>query len=162
MVLKLMVPMEVVSLSSRVTNKGSRAIPKYTAFPNDRHYRVEKVYCRHWFINKMKKNIIQLAVVYKNARSSYGVNSSNINWTAIHTGNFIGFTHRIAAISETIVHELGHQFNVMNPHVDARMNVLNHEGTDKCVMSYDRNRDNGIVEFDIDCLYDVRDENDPL
>ena len=36
-----------------------------------------------------------------------------------------------------------------------------HKKTDRCLMAYERIRDNEIIEFCIECLYNIRDEIDP-
>ena len=59
------------------------------------------------------------------------------------------------------MHEIAHQFQVANGHVDQNVNEKNHANTDECVMSYNRDRDNSIAEFDTDCLYDIRDAVEP-
>jgi len=94
-------------------------------------------------------------------RSSLGTTRRHRNICFITTGAFAAGATRDTAIAETVVHEIGHQFNVANGHVDAAVNERNHEDTDECVMSYNRTRDNGIAEFDLDCLFDIRDAADP-
>jgi hypothetical protein len=39
--------------------------------------------------------------------------------------------------------------------------LVNHEGSDFCVMSYEANWHDEEAEFDVDCAYDVRDASDP-
>jgi hypothetical protein len=46
------------------------------------------------------------------------------------------------------------------PDPDARW--VNHDGQDYCIMSGDGNDEDNSVEFDVDCLYDVRGEQDPI
>ncbi len=140
---------------------GSGFIPKYTSFPNDGDV-VSFAFCEHWFNNSgSKQNLLQLVAAFKHDDGSFGTANEGKNIQFITTGNFNFGANNAAAIAETTVHELAHHFAVANGHVDRRVNAKNHENTDECVMSYNRDRDNSIAEFDLDCIYDIRDAVDP-
>ena len=140
---------------------GSGNIPKYTSFPNDGDI-VSFAFCEHWFNNSgSKANLFQIVAANKHADGSFGTTAQAKNICFITTGNFAFGANNAAAISETTVHEIAHQFQVANGHVDQNVNEKNHANTDECVMSYNRDRDNSIAEFDTDCLYDIRDAVEP-
>lgn len=144
---------------------GSGNIPKYNEFQwsrSDRD-RVAFEFCNYWFLNSVdRRNIIQLVSANKNSDGTYGTSDpgSSQNSVFVTIGNF-AFTDNIAATNESAVHELGHQFNVKSTHVDSSVSARNIFDTDGCVMSYTRTRDNKIVEFDIVCLFNIRDAFDP-
>ena len=92
---------------------------------------------------------------------------TSLLYTWEHT---ISVADRENVIADTAVHEIGHLFGLTkglfpkNLHIDLRKkkpSSPNHEDTDQCVMSYNRSRDNGIVEFDIDCLNFIREAAEP-
>ncbi len=67
---------------------------------------------------------------------------------------------------ETLVHELGHIFSISNNHVDQCVSTPSHLGLpDICVMSYNRNRLDLVVEFDYEledsCIKIMRKASDP-
>jgi hypothetical protein len=140
-------------------HSGSGNIPKYTSFPSD----MEAFdFCNYWFNNSgSKDNIIQLVAAYKHSDGSLGTADDPKNISFITTGNFTYGAGNANAIAFAVTHELGHQFSVANGHVDRRVNARNHDNTDECLMSYNTNFTDNVTEFDIDCLYDVRDAADP-
>jgi len=139
---------------------GSGGIPKYTSFPADGDV-TSLAFCLFWFANASSSaNIFQLVAAYKHDDGSFGTTNGSMNISFITTGNFsFGATNQ-AAIDETAVHEIAHQFGVANSHVDMNVVAPNYLMTDDCVMSYHRVRDNSIVEFESDCFYDIRDQTD--
>ena len=137
---------------------GSGNTPNYGSFPNDT---VALDYANAWFYHSTSHdNVFQLLAANKCVSGWYGATSSSLNISIVATGNF-SFGNNTLAIAETAVHEIGHQFDVANGHVDQPVPTPNIDGTDSCVMSYSRVRDNGIAEFDADCIYDIRDAVDP-
>ena len=139
---------------------GLGGIPKYTSFPADGDV-TSMAFCNFWFENSSSSsNTFQLVAAYKHDDGSFGTTNGPMNISFITTGNFsFGATNQ-AAIDETAVHEIAHQFSVANGHVDMDVVAPNYLMTDDCVMSYHRVRDNSIVEFESDCFYDIRDQTD--
>lgn len=136
---------------------GSQSTPKYTEFPADMWVTAIE-YGEYWFNNSGGgNNIFQMVAAADDASGAYGVSQDSKNVSLAFVQNFAFGANNAAAIGETMVHEFGHLFGVSNAHVDASTGTNNHDGSDKCNMSYDRVRDNSIVEFDTDCLYDIRD-----
>ncbi len=138
---------------------GSGPIPKYTAFPND----VEAfAFCQAWFQSSAARaNVVQLVGALGHVDGSFGTADSALNISFVTTSNFSGNLEGFLSIPETVCHEIAHQFDVANSHVDAKVSALDHASLDECVMSYNRNRSNLIAELDLDCMYDVRDAVDP-
>ena len=69
--------------------------------------------------------------------------------------------------SDTVVHELGHQFvnTLINTGHNHDAGVMNHSGNDQCVMDYQSWPADWIIEFCFDGpnhIYDIRKEADPL
>ena len=58
----------------------------------------------------------------------------------------------------SVAHEIGHRLGLRNAsggnfsHIDNNLNQLSHDGGDRCLMSYDRDRSDGNVEFCSNCL----------
>ena len=72
-----------------------------------------------------------------------------------------------AAIADTTTHEIGHQFYLGSVDANHPIGVWCNAGTgtDYCVMSYERNREDQYTEFCVDAPshnYEVRDTNDGL
>lgn len=144
---------------------GSTNIPKFNEFQfsNIDKDRVAFEYCEYWHLNTGDNtNILQLVSANRNSDNTSGTSDTGAiqNSVFITIGNF-NFTNNIAAIDETTVHEIAHQFEVFNAHVDQPVNEKNINNDDECVMSYNRDRDNNIAEFDINCIYDIKDAIDP-
>jgi hypothetical protein len=137
---------------------GSSGVPKYTSFPADGDI-TSFAFCKVWFDNASSSaNVFQLVAAYKHDDGSFGTTNPGMNISFITTGNFSFGATNAAAIDETAVHEIAHQFGVANSHVDVNVAAPNYLMTDDCVMSYHRVRDNSIVEFETDCFYDIRDQ----
>ena len=153
---------EFPTLSS---GNGSGSIPHYKSFPSDA---VGRTFCEHWFSNMTSSdNTIQLVSADRHDDGSYGTsdpdNANNIVFVTVgqHTPG-CGYNS-----DETVPHELCHQFGVRyatNSHADhsgANARVLNHAGTDFCLMSYEADFDDGNTEFETECFYQIRDAVDP-
>lgn len=141
---------------------GSGTVPKFTEFPVNNMFVIPFQYAKYWAQSAADKtNIFQLIAAKNSVGNTYGVSRINQNAAFVFNDQF-AFANNSAAISETAVHEFGHLFNVQNGHIDdGTPAVQNHNGSDVCNMNYTRVRDNGIVEFDLDCIYDIRDEEVP-
>lgn len=130
--------------------------PKYNQFPD---YSTSASYATRWrrsFLSR--QNFIQLLMSHDVATGRTGVAFSADNISIV----FTRYLPTIAEVAELEVHELGHQFEVANNHVDRDdAPTLNWRGNDDCIMSYTNSRYNGIAEFDLDCIYDVRRASDP-
>jgi hypothetical protein len=138
---------------------GSGNIPKYTSFPNDLE---AKTFCEFWFSGSAsKENLFQVVAANKHNDGSFGTTDRNRNISYVTIGGATSTNNAVAQVEESAVHEIAHQFFEKHGHVDKPIETPNHEGSDGCVMSYRRIRDNGIAEFDTICIYDIRDAVDP-
>jgi len=146
-------------------DKGSAPIPKYTRFPNELRIRN---YDLHWFDNFANKtNIVQLVASIRKHINSFGstiIRDHRINiWLEVY--NAFPIHQRLVAVKETTMHEIGHFVGNLRKrefgHVDLHINHPNHEGSDQCLMSYNRNRTDGKAEFCIECIHKIRDIVDP-
>lgn len=142
---------------------GSGSIPKFTELPSDI---ITQFFCEHWFKNSGDgTNIFQfVAAASHGTANKLGVTGHGANFSVVFVARHASFTvNMFDAISNTGVHEVGHQFEVANSHVDLQVNEPNHEtpSLDFCVMSYNSNPEDGDCEFDTDCLYDIRDATVP-
>ena len=134
---------------------GSGSIPHFAEFPSDPE---AKAFCQFWFDNRAgNANLVQLVAADKHVDGSLGTTfpSDNISIVTVaqHTST--------PSLLDTVAHELGHQFNVSNSHVDSMSPAPNHNGTDDCLMTYHSDDTDGISEFDLDCIGDVRERTDP-
>ncbi len=137
---------------------GSDTIPKYTEFPLDFDV-TSFAFCDHWFDHSGGGNsIFQLVSAAGHLDGSLGTaeDLSNICFVTIDNHTSSNLNDQIA---DTAVHEFGHLFGVSNSHVDASVSVNNHEtpAMDICIMSYLTVDTDGIAEFDLDCIFDIRD-----
>ena len=143
-------------------NKGSGAIPKYAVLPDNT---TMQLVCKKWFSNK-STNILQLVAGCKRMNSGETIILGSTNvwyrrcivFVESHTGN-----NRLKALNNTVVHEIGHQFEVSGAHVDSdTLHHPNHENSDDCIMTYVSDNTDGKSEFCIDCIKTVRKSPDPL
>ena len=143
--------------------QGSRTVPLYEAFGSTNTW---AAYSEYWFashVNMPANNTFQLLT----ARQNSGPPFADVLGLTRHEENFSTvFTRSSTAVfsavtnSETVVHDLGHQFALVggtNGHVDRQVNALNIEGTDQCIMSYNQIVGSGHVKFDDLCYYTIRD-----
>jgi hypothetical protein len=146
---------------------GSGNVPKYTRFPlpppNASSDPEVMGFALHWFGNySNSENTFQVVAARRKHTNSLGSTLASENITMIWTERFSGYATAVRgdAMAETLSHEIGHQFELWRAHVDAHSpagDVDNHEGTDRCVMSYEIVLIDGFAEFCIDCLFNVRD-----
>lgn len=137
---------------------GSDTIPKYTSFPLDLDV-TSFAFCTHWFKHSGNgNNIFQLVAAAGHKDNSLGTAEDPDNICFVTIDNH-GTVNVADQISDTGAHEFGHLFGVSNTHVDSALAVDHHlmPPTDRCIMSYSTNDTDGITEFDLNCLYDVRD-----
>lgn len=127
-------------------------VPKYTEFPNDRSFRIAFQYALEW--TSCKKDNTYLLIAARH--SLYPANG--VTYPIART---VFIFHQIALLQakDVINHETGHVWNLLNsrfPHVDAEKGRYTHDTSDKCIMSYDRNRNDVFSEFCIECLEYLR------
>ncbi len=164
---------------------GNEITPKYTQFPNDPSE--VSGYVGTWrtssnigppHYNDNRFHIIASSDI-ENA-ASRGATVEPLNYTLLFEDNFVNPQGTFPqdkiplAMAETLVHELGHQFDILvgtfphvhefppmpgDPPLDPEYN--NHEGTDRGVMSYARDFIDGIAEFYLGCIYHIRNHEDP-
>ncbi|MEZ4885154.1 MAG: hypothetical protein R3E32_10545 [Chitinophagales bacterium] len=146
-------------------------IPKYRVIPTES---ISDAYLAKWSVTAVDNNRIFLATLrdvsdtFTDDGALSGYSKHVFNRMAVVFFRMSGPVEHIEDIfNTTISHELGHQFNVKSDHVDSDDpilgNVLNHEGNDKCIMSY-LTVDDGKNqrEFDEICIYEIRDHVDPI
>lgn len=122
-----------------------------------------------WFENiNDKGNIFMVVAGGMRQSNDEGINTglteSDLNLTTVFVEaiqsdpDLLDFS---SATNETLVHEIGHQLQAIDPgHVDAA-NFANalpaHSNDEYCIMTYANNYNNRIAEFDkIECIYDIR------
>jgi hypothetical protein len=141
-----------------VPSNANQNVPKYTAFPN--HFQWIE-YSNYWFDNSVHRtnNVLYHLAANQTFRSSlkgwsYSVNSpGNVKSLSVV---FVGVIPSVVYREETSVHEIGHRFGLVKndyPYIDTHADVLNHDASDKCVMSYNNVWTNGITEFSLDVIY---------
>ena len=121
---------------------------------------------RHWYKHPGNgTNIFQIVATNyeENHHNSLGVTRHIMNITYVTTSSHTSQ----ASMKDTVVHELGHQFDVdhgpNHTHVDSStLHHPNHENSDDCIMTYLSNDTDGKSEFCIDnCIKVVREQSDP-
>lgn len=122
--------------------------------------KVSMDFCNYWFENRGQGNVFQLVVAHKHQDNSLGTTDFDANISFVTVDNHPASV-KAAAVLETVVHEIAHQFGVDNSHVDKFVSVPRHDNRDLCIMSYSKPVGNGIAEFYTDCIYDIRDASDP-
>ena len=134
-------------------------IPKWSVFTNS----IDLIgFMDYWFDNKVnyRKNVIYLLVASKfNYRglAPYGVAVSRNSMTAIFNEVSINENQ----LNDTLAHEIGHRQGLKSGvggafgHIDTTRPQHTHCGGESCLMSYARDRNNGIVEFCTNCLQTV-------
>ena len=142
---------------------GSGPVPKYTEFPNNT---AEVNYCLYWFDNSSTANVIQLLAVKAHSSGDMGGTYSGGNISLVYKDAHTG-ADKTAKEKDTVVHELGHQFDLgtnFAGHVDTYNAHPNHEGSssDDCLMTYASDDTDGISEFCIECIDHVRELTDSL
>ena len=131
-------------------------IPKWSVFTNTVDW---MGYMDYWFDNKVnyQKNVIYLLVARKFDHGGllpYGMAFRRKSMVAIFNEVSTGENQ----LNDTLAHEIGHRQGLKKGvggvfgHVDAVSNQFTHCGSDSCLMSYARDRNNGIVEFCTNCL----------
>ena len=131
-------------------------IPKWSVFTNIVDW---MGYMDYWFDNKVnyQKNVIYLLVARKFDHGGllpYGMAFRRKSMVAIFNEVSTGENQ----LNDTLAHEIGHRQGLKKGvggvfgHVDAVSNQFTHCGSDSCLMSYARDRNNGIVEFCTNCL----------
>jgi len=140
-------------------DKGSASIPKYAEFPIDNDV-TSMGFCKHWFNHSGgNNNIFQLVAACKHGDGSLGTTVADQNicfvTVAAHTSQ--------ASLNDTVVHEVGHQFEVSGAHVDSdTLHHPNHKNSDDCIMTYVSDDTDGKSEFCIDnCIKVIRKQSDP-
>ena len=153
---------------------GSEEIPKFSLIPDPDLNDIGFKFANYWFDHKSNSaNAFQLVAGVYLWDQNYGVSESggNISIVAVqeHIPPIPGIP--LPLLDDTIIHELGHQFDVDQDHVDEYTNAPIHDGNtqvDQCIMSYNTNAQNMIFEFDFDrnnvqssCIGDVRTASEP-
>ncbi len=148
-------------------------LPKYTLFVSTTSLTDFLV---HWYVKEGYANQLLLANIHaatiigpeggiilgytKPGKHISLIINSAMNEVPLNTPDEI-----FNVIESVVSHELGHQFKVESTHVDKKAplgEVLNHEGTDFCIMSYTDDKSDTEIEFDEICLNQVRKAVDPL
>lgn len=137
------------------TSMLTKNVPKYTAFPDDN---TMFAFGWAWFTNTNQGNVFQLVAAKYHIDGSFGTARSADRQVFITIDAF-GIIDVNKKQPETTGHEIGHLWNVQFPHIDHSSGRHNHANDDMCVMSYDRNRADGIARFCLECLFHVRDKN---
>ena len=131
-------------------------IPKWSVFTNTADW---MGYIDYWFDNKVnyQKNVIYLLVARKfdyGGLLPYGMAFRRKSMVAIFNEVSTGENQ----LNDTLAHEIGHRQGLKKGvggvfgHIDAVSNQFTHCGSDSCLMSYARDRNDGIVEFCTNCL----------
>ncbi len=143
---------------------GNNKVPKYATF-QDQNVAIE--YGRYWFDNAAHRNnnMLHLLVADKvdcfEAGSTTAMKPAGFTYARESTCFvFNGHKHNDMQIESTTAHEIGHRFNLANntdtrfSHIDDNLGALSHDGSNKCLMSYDRDRvtSGAQHEFCVDCL----------
>lgn len=110
----------------------------------------------------ISENTCKLHIVAKGGNQQFIMDLMRKSNTEDKWNGFENATVNANHINDTLVHEIGHRFYLLNfaqggasGHVDGRFYFIKeHSGSDFCTMSYDRNRLDGIVEFCRMCLFD--------
>jgi hypothetical protein len=130
---------------------GGGKVPKFSVFPSSSR---ALTFSQYWFRNRNESTSNIRYLLAANRQSQSGAPG----W-AWHTLGiaivFDGMKTSVEQRDDTTVHEIGHLFNLVRPpfaHIDYDMNQRTHCDQDRCVMSYQRNRTDGIVEFCMECL----------
>lgn len=140
---------------SIITN-GSGAVPKYRSWPNDI---VSFDFCNYWFDNKANNsNLFQLVTCFEHSDGSGGTTRRSMNISFVTTLTWGG---GIATEGDVVVHELAHQFPLLASHVDNGEKVNDWSGQPYCIMDYNESHTDDRAEFDVLCLYDIRDAEEP-
>ena len=143
-------------LLDSVRNPNAR-VPKYNRIPDGQ---IALEFFNYWFDNKsqLTSNVLCLAIAYDVAyRQNYSLYGLTWNNYSISSVYFRQATS-IQQVNDTVAHEIGHRLGLRNAsggnfsHIDNNLNQLAHDGGDRCLMSYDRNRSDGNVEFCSNCL----------
>jgi hypothetical protein len=141
---------------------GGESIPKYTIFPGADD---PMVFSWCWFNNRSSSsNCVQLVAANKYYNpSTGGCSQSATHLSVIFVGNHTG-VNKDKILKNSVVHELGHQFDVSGAHVDSNNPYPNHLGSghDDCLMTYHSDITDEESEFCTDCIAEVRGKDDPI
>ena len=138
------------------------SMPKYTSFPLSTNDAEMQAFLLYWFDNHGKQNYVQLVAARAHNDGSLGTSFRFVNISAVTVDANLS---NDAVCNNTVVHELGHQFDLIRApggHVDDTVSHPNHAYTDDCLMSYNANWFDGISEFCPDCIEAVRNRADGL
>jgi len=133
-------------------------VPKYTSFPSDQ---VMLYFALAWFINNGKTNLYQLLAAKYHSDGSYGAASSLMRQSVINIDAF-PIVNNSEYKKDTTSHETGHIWGLSkgssdsNIHIDNNVHRMSHCNSDRCIMTYVRNRTDDIPELCIDCIYYIR------
>ena len=145
-----------------VDTSGDESIPKYKNFPDNDEM---SEFCLYWFDHPgiSGKNCIQLVAGKAIYSGKLGMSNPGLNRSIIYNDAHTG-TNKDKKLKDTVVHELGHQFDVSGAHVDSNDHHQNHLGAghDDCIMTYATDDEDDESEFCTDCIGEVRREDEPL
>ena len=136
---------------------GSGKVPKYSEFP-DHH--VWANYAIYWFENHAHRQNNILHLLAANAESSgrfagWSWNVGNV-YNVANQSICVVFTGVISCDierDETVVHEIGHRFDLVAEvgdrfsYIDSYSFTQNHDASDYCIMSYENNWHNALSKF---------------
>lgn len=155
-------------------NNGSGKVPRYKILNENK----AGSFAWHWFNNKTEntgnpqsQNLFQVVVsdisdivLAGSERRAVGIAVPALNVLLVFNSHFVEGRKlenlSQTAISEILSHEIGHQLLELATieHVDSALQVDTHDNQeDSCVMTYKNDLENKIVEFDIQCIYKIRD-----
>jgi hypothetical protein len=142
----------------KLAPSGSGPVPKRMVLRAGTNF---ESFCAQWSPNR--SNVVQVIACHE-LRSLLnqllGGNSKDyLNSFAVTTVVGAG---GLTWIKETVVHEMGHQWDLKVPHEDGTQQVLDHGGVPYCIMSYADNLHDSHTEFDILCLKSIREAPDGL
>jgi len=150
---------------------GSGFIPKYTLFPSST---IGLNFSNHWYNNAGdNSNIFQIVSARDDIGGAFGYAAFERNATCIfHENHSSTPAHQLDQhLRETTTHELGHLSGELQQYfkwyVDDTVDHPNHSKNpstspgDQCVMSYNRDRRDGIMEFGSEALKEIRKQEIP-
>ena len=152
---------------------GSENIPKITSFIDGDDF---VLYSQSWLatsdLNQITKQKNRLHVIsglqWGTLRGTFAISQ---NLIGVFDSQFSTFVNdKNAAKLETLAHEIGHQYGLIPglfPHIHEGVATTDlyksHDCRDRGLMAYTRDfDDNGIAGFYIECLYHIRDHQDPF
>ncbi len=157
----------------KILSDGTNSVPYRETFGSD----AARVSFRNvWFSNKGKSNYIYVcSAEYHDAKGDnwYGVTNNGYNVTYVYLGEISDdFPSDVATVNADVTaHEIGHQFALTQVDGSHPNDIWCHEGngTDYCLMSYQRDRTDAYSEFCYNSdpnspihIMDVRDASDSL